>query len=128
VEADLSPTAFREVLVSSGLGSRRPVDDAVRLNLMLRQADLVLTARNGLELIGVARAVTDFSYCCYLSDLAVSQAFQRQGIGRHLIEMTHRLAGHATTLVLIAAPAAEDYYQHIGMQHAPRCWVRPRDG
>jgi GNAT superfamily N-acetyltransferase len=124
LEPDLTAEAFRDVLVASTLGERRPVDDLARLDAMLRNADIVATARDGARLVGVSRAVTDYAFCCYLSDLAVDSAYQRQGIGRRLIEETHRAAGaEATTLLLVAAPAAEAYYPHIGMVRRPSCWT-----
>lgn len=121
-EPDLPPEAFRDVLVASTLGERRPVGDLDRLAAMLRHADLVVTARHEGRLVGVARAVTDFSYCCYLSDLAVDGTFQRQGIGRRLIAETHAGAGAGTTLILVAAPAAVGYYPAIGMVPLDGCW------
>jgi len=93
---------------------------------MLRNADLIVTAREGARLVGVSRAITDFSFCCYLSDLAVDAAYQRRGIGRRLVAQTHRTAGELTMLVLIALPAAERYYPKIGMQQRPSCWTLPR--
>lgn len=123
IEPDLSAEAFRAVLIASTLGERRPVDDLPRLDRMLRQADVVVTARDGQRLVGIARAVTDFSYCCYLSDLAVDAAYQRQGIGKRLIAETHKAAGELTSLVLVAAPSAESYYPRIGMQQRPSCWT-----
>jgi predicted N-acetyltransferase YhbS len=128
LEPDLSAEEFRAVLVASTLGERRPVDDLGRLDRMLRHADLIVTARDGKRLVGISRAITDFNYCCYLSDLAVDEAYQRQGIGKRLIEETHRSAGELTSLVLVAAPKAETYYPHIGMKQRPSCWTlaRPR--
>jgi predicted N-acetyltransferase YhbS len=124
LEPELSAAEFRAVLVASTLGERRPIGEPARLDKMLRQADLIVTARDGSRLVGVSRAITDFCYCCYLSDLAVDVDYQRQGIGRHLIEETHRAAGgDETALMLIAAPAAEAYYPKIGMTHLPRCWA-----
>jgi ribosomal protein S18 acetylase RimI-like enzyme len=108
------------------LAERRPVEDLARLDKMLRHADLIITARDGRRLVGISRAVTDFSYCCYLSDLAVDVAYQRQGIGKRLIEETHRAAGETTTLTLVAAPAAESYYPAIGMKQHHSCWTIPR--
>lgn len=128
LEPDLPAEEFRQVLVASTLGERRPVHDLPRLDKMLRQADLIVTARSAGKLIGVSRAITDFSYCCYLSDLAVDAQHQRHGIGRRLIDETHRAAGPTTTLILIAAPAAEGYYPKIGMKHLPSCWAIPRKG
>jgi predicted N-acetyltransferase YhbS len=127
LEPDLSAEEFQAVLIASTLAGRRPAQDLDRLAKMLREADLVVTARDGGLLVGISRAVTDFSYCCYLSDLAVDVKYQRQGIGKRLIEETHRAAGAETTLILVAAPAAEGYYPKIGMKHLPSCWAIPRE-
>ncbi len=126
LEPDLSAEEFRAVLIASTLGERRPVDDLSRLGGMIRNADLVVTARDDGRLVGISRAITDFSYCCYLSDLAVDVSYQRQGLGRRLIDETHRAAGDGTTLILLAAPAAETYYPRIGMKHVASCWAVPR--
>ncbi len=122
LEPDLPAEAFRDVLIGSTLGARRPVDDLARLERMLRYADVVVTARDAGRLVGISRAITDFAYCCYLSDLAVDEGWQRQGIGKRLIEETHRAAGLETTLLLVAAPAAEAYYPKIGLENVPSCW------
>lgn len=129
LEPDLSPEEFRAVLIASTLGERRPVDDLGRLQRMLRHADVIATARDGVRLVGVSRAITDFSYCCYLSDLAVDAAYQRQGIGKRLIAQTRQGAGgDRVTLILVAAPGAQQYYPRIGMQQRPSCWTLPRTG
>jgi predicted N-acetyltransferase YhbS len=126
LEPDLSATAFRDVLVASTLGERRPVDDLARLERMLRRADIVVTARDGARLVGVSRAISDFAYCCYLSDLAVDVACQRQGIGKRLIDETRKAAGDGATLILVAAPAAQTYYPKIGMTPIASGWMIPR--
>ena len=116
-EDALSAEEFRAVLIRSTLGERRPIDDLGRMDAMVKNASIIITARNreGL-LVGVSRAISDFTYCTYLSDLAVDQKFQKHGIGRELIRRTHEAAGLKTTLLLIAAPKARDYYPRIGMQ------------
>jgi predicted N-acetyltransferase YhbS len=126
VEPDLSAQAFRDILVASTLSKRRPVGDLERLDRMLRHADIIVTARDGDRIVGISRAITDFAYCCYLSELAVDIAYQRQGIGKGLIAETRKRAGECTTLILLSAPAAETYYAKIGMQHRPGCWITPR--
>ena len=123
IEPQLEPEEFVDVLRRSTLAARRPVDNAATMAGMLANADVIVTARNpdGI-LVGVSRAITDFSYCTYLSDLAVDVAFQRRGIGRELIRQTHVAAGLHTSLILLAAPQAESYYPHIGMRRHDSCW------
>ena len=124
LEPELSADEFIDVLVRSTLGERRPIDDRERIESMLRNADLIVTARSNGRLVGVSRAITDFVYCTYLSDLAVDETCQKQGIGRELIERTHQAAGLKTRLILIAAPKARSYYPHIGMVPHDSCWMR----
>lgn len=119
LEPDLSAEAFRQILMTSGLATRRPVDDLARLGAMLRHAQIIVTARDGEKLVGISRAITDYAYCCYLSDLAVDATYQKQGIGKRLIAETRRAAGSHTGLFLISAPAAEAYYPKIGMKAFP---------
>jgi len=126
LEPDLGAEAFVDLLKRSTLAERRPVADLVTIRGMLQHADIIATARAGDLLVGVSRAITDFSYCTYLSDLAVDEAWQRRGIGRELIKRTHEAAGLQTTLILLAAPAAREYYPHIGMQPLDSCWIIPR--
>jgi GNAT superfamily N-acetyltransferase len=126
LEPGLSAADFIAILEASGLAERRPVSEPARIETMLRHADIVLTARSAGRLIGVSRAIADFGFCCYLSDLAVDRAFQRRGIGKKLIERTWDAAGRETTLILLAAPAAAAYYPHIGMTRHEACFTYPR--
>ncbi len=124
-EPELSADEFIDVLARSTLAERRPVDERATIEGMLRNAGVIVTARSNGVLVGVSRAITDFSYCTYLSDLAVDVAFQGQGIGRELIRQTHAMAGLHTRLILLAAPKAQTYYPHIGMQRHESCWQLP---
>jgi len=120
---DLDLDALIEVYRASTLGARRPVDDRERMAAMLRHANLVVTAWDGELLVGVSRALSDFSFITYLSDLAVRESHQKQGIGKELIRRTQALAGKDAKLVLLAAPAAEEYYPKIGFTHHPQAWM-----
>ncbi|MGH6845314.1 MAG: GNAT family N-acetyltransferase [Methylocella sp.] len=126
-EPNLFAWEFQGVLIASTLAQRRPADDLERLDKMLRNADVIVTAREGRKLVGISRAITDFSYCCYLSDLAVDTAYQGKGVGKKLIEETHKVAGLHTGLFLVSAPAAEGYYPKIGMRSYP-CFGIPSKG
>ncbi|MDH6120176.1 GNAT family N-acetyltransferase [Kitasatospora sp. GAS204B] len=110
---------------ASTLAERRPVEDGARFAGMVRGANLVITARAAGQLIGIARSLTDGVYATYLSDLAVDQAFQRQGVGRALIQATRDAAPQAS-LVLLAAPAAVGYYPRIGFTQHNSAWVMER--
>ncbi len=128
LEPDLSSAEFVDVLQRSTLAERRPVDRPETIAGMLQHADVIVTARASGLLVGVSRAITDFSYCTYLSDLAVDESYQRRGIGRELIRLTHDAAGPHTTLILLAAPKAVDYYPHVGFQPHTSCWLQPAVG
>jgi GNAT superfamily N-acetyltransferase len=128
LNASLDLDAAIQLYVASTLGERRPVDDRACMARMLAEADLTITAWDGDQLVGIARSLTDWCYCCYLSDLAVRATHQRLGIGKELIRRTQSELGPNATLILLAAPAAEDYYPHIGMTQHPSAWIlRPGD-
>lgn len=120
--------AFIALYRSSTLAERRPADDRGIMRQMMENAGLTITARDGDELVGIARTLTDFGYVAYLADLAVAVSHQRRGIGRRLIEETRAALGPRCMLVLLAAPAAADYYRRVGFAHHPRAWVLPGPG
>lgn len=127
VNEAVSVEQFRSLLDRSTLAERRPVDDAACLEGMLKHSSLTVSAWCADTLVGIARSVTDFNYACYLSDLAVDSNFQKNGIGRKLLWMTQEQLGPQCKLILIAAPAANSYYEHLGFENNPRCWVLDRD-
>ena len=112
-----------ELYHASTLGERRPVDDRERMGEMLRNANLVITAWDGELLVGISRSLTDFTYATYLSDLAVRESHQRKGIGKELVRRTKEASGPETTVILLSAPKAVDYYPRIGFRHHPQAWI-----
>lgn len=121
--AKLSATQFVDILTRSTLSGRRPVGDLDRIGGMLKHGNILITAWVGDLCVGVSRALSDFSFCCYLSDLAVDKAYQHRGIGKKLIEHTHIAAGENATLILLAAPDAAAYYPKIGMERFTDCFL-----
>ena len=112
----LTRNQFIQILVASTLHERRPVDDPDRIDKMLKHADLVITAWDGDLLVGVSRSITDFSFCAYLSDLAVHNEYQGKGIGKKLVEETRNKIGTDVMLFLFSAPKAESFYPYVGFQ------------
>ncbi|WP_295673570.1 GNAT family N-acetyltransferase [uncultured Mucilaginibacter sp.] len=121
-ESTLNPDEFIDVLRRSTLAERRPVDDPERIKLMCQNANLIVTARQNGLLVGIARSITDFVYCTYLSDLAVDASLQKQGIGVGLIKETKKHSMPAK-LILLSAPAAVNYYPKIGMKRHEHCFM-----
>ena len=119
----ISSSEFIDLLKRSTLAERRPVNDPARIQAMLDNANVLITAWDGDKLVGISRAITDGAFCTYLSDLAVDVAYQKSGIGKKLVELTHEVAGHNTTLILLAAPAAVNYYPKIGMEQFSDCFL-----
>ena len=107
----------------STLGERRPINNVSTFESMLKHANLMITAWDGDKLIGISRSLTDFSYVTYLADLAVDEQYQRMGIGKQLIEETKARLDPECLIVLLAAPKANSYYEHLGFEHNPRAWT-----
>jgi len=126
INTPISTDQFITLLRDSTLDERRPVDDRTCMEGMVKNTNLMVTAWQGRELIGVARSMTDFHYACYLSDLAVHRDYQKCGIGKKLQSITRENLGPKCKLILIAAPAANSYYEHIGFTNNPRCWTLER--
>lgn len=125
--AEFSVEVAIDLFIRSTLGERRPVDRPDIFEGMLKNANLTLTAWDGARLIGIARSFTDFTYVTYLADLAVDESYQRQGIGKRLIEETKKRLKPECMIVLLAAPKANEYYSQLGFEHNPRAWILKGD-
>ena len=120
----VSRAQFIALLQQTSLGARRPLAEAERIDAMLQNADLLISAWDDDRLVGIARAVTDYAYCCYLSDLAVDEAYQRRGIGQELLATLKQALHPQCKIILLAAPQAADYYPHIGFTQHPSAWTK----
>lgn len=123
VNEPITAEQFIRLLKKTSLGVRRPIDDVEKIQAMLDNSNLIVTAWGDGELIGVARSVTDFNFCCYLSDLAVDESIQSMGVGKYLILVTKEEVSPDCKLILLAAPQAEDYYPKIGFEAHNSAWV-----
>ncbi|SFS90979.1 Acetyltransferase (GNAT) domain-containing protein [Succinivibrio dextrinosolvens] len=119
----ISVEAYVDLICSTTLKDRRPINDYERIEQMLKNANLIVTAWDGNELVGIARSVTDFSFCCYVSDLAVRGSYQKKGIGKKLLQVTKDNIHNNAKLILLAAPQATEYYPHIGFERHNAAFV-----
>lgn len=107
-------------------GIKRLVHDADRIQKMIQNADVMISAWHGDKLVGIARSITDFYYCCYLSDLAVDKESQKNGVGKRLVELTQEKLGEEVSLVLLSSPVAMEFYPRIGFENSDKAFVIPR--
>ena len=127
VNVPVTADQFIELLCQSTLGERRPIHDRDCMEGMVNNSNLMVTAWNDGTLVGIARSMTDFHYACYVSDLAVHEEYQKRGIGKNLLAVTQGELGPKCKLIVVAAPAANSYYKHLGFENNPRCWVFHRE-
>jgi ribosomal protein S18 acetylase RimI-like enzyme len=123
---DISPNVDEVIEVYNSSGINRPTQDKARMGKMLANANLIVTAWDDGKLVGISRSLTDFCYCCYLSDLAVRKEYQSHGIGNKLIAMTREVIGDQTALILLSAPAAMEYYPKVGFQRIENGFIIKR--
>jgi N-acetylglutamate synthase-like GNAT family acetyltransferase len=123
----LTTDEFIDILNCSTLGERRPIDDKECIDGMIKNADIIVVAIDSDKIVGVARAVTDYNYCCYLSDLAVEQKYQKNGIGKQLISKVQEQLNDKCKIILLSAPDATEYYPKIGFTKHTSAWTLARD-
>jgi predicted N-acetyltransferase YhbS len=123
ISQKITSDEFIDILNRSTLGERRPIDNEKCIQGMLDHADILVLAMDGEKIVGVARAISDFNYACYLSDLAVDIAYQKMGIGKKLIEKVQEQLEKGCKIILLSAPAAKEYYPKIGFKKHPSAWV-----
>jgi len=126
LEPELTVEQFIDILNRSSFAKRRPVEDLECIEGMLKHADIIMVAKHDDKIVGIARSVTDFNYCCYLSDLAVDKKYPKHGIGKKLIEETQSLLGQKCKIILLSAPAATKYYPKIGFTQHDSSWTLGR--
>ncbi len=124
VNQPIDAQQLTNVFASSGIN--RPVQDLTRIQKMLNHGNLLVTAWDDEKLIGVARCLTDFSYCCYVSDLAVCKEYQQKGIGKALLAQVKKAATNQAAIILLSAPNAVEYYPRIGFEHVDVAFRIPR--
>lgn len=123
VNHPITPSQYIELAKKTSLGERRPIDNETTIKGMLENSNLIVTAWVDDQLVGIARSMTDFHYCCYLSDLAVDESVQSMGIGKYLILVTAESIAEDCKIVSLSAPKAKSYYQKIGFTEHNSAWV-----
>jgi N-acetylglutamate synthase-like GNAT family acetyltransferase len=121
--SDVVPTAQQIVELYNDAGLPRPTHDAKRIKAMFENSDLIITAWDEDKLVGVSRIITDWVWCSYLADLAVSPSYKRSGIGKKLVELSREKVGKQSMLLLLSVPTAMDYYPKVGFVRENRAFI-----
>ena len=121
VEYGISLQEFQFILEDSGLSARRPMEDPLLLERMIKGSNLLITARLEGQLVGLLRGLSDFCYRSFIADLAVAHSYQRKGIGRQLIQVARNQAPDAR-LILFSAEDALPFYEKLGFHLHERCY------
>ena len=122
-EQDLPAADYISVVGATIMRDRRPIGNPKRVERMLRGSNLIVTARENGDIIGVLRAISDGEWVCYVSDLAVRDGHQRQGIGKALLDTCKAILGPGMVMVLVAYPEAETFYRRLGMGESTAFYV-----
>jgi N-acetylglutamate synthase-like GNAT family acetyltransferase len=83
---------------------------------MLDNSNLIISAWEEDRLVGIARALSDYGYCCYLADLVIDKKYQQIGVGSSLIRLIQKAIGIEVSLVLISAPDTTQFYEKLGFR------------
>ena len=101
----------------------RPLDDPARVQRMIDNADVLITARDGSGVLaGFVRALTDFAFYCLVAEIAVSPDHQGKGIGRELLRRLREATGDQVNMVLNASESGDTFYGHLGWEKLERGW------
>ena len=122
-KSDVVPTAQQIIDLYNDVELPRPTRDPERIQTMFENSDLIVTAWDGDKLVGVARTITDWVWCSYLADLAVSPDYERSGIGKTLVQLTKQKIGERSMLLLLSVPTAMDYYPKVGFVRENRAFI-----
>ena len=120
---DIVPTAQQIIELYNNAGLPRPTHDPKRIKAMFENSALIITAWDQDKLVGVSRTITDWVWCSYLADLAVSPDYKRSGIGKKLIELAGEKIGEQSMLLLLSVPTAMDYYPKVGFVRENRAFA-----
>ncbi|MBE6123058.1 MAG: GNAT family N-acetyltransferase [Erysipelotrichaceae bacterium] len=113
---------YIEFLKHSDLGSQYPGENFdERIERLLSHANVSLVCRNEENrIIGVLLGLSDYAYWLFVTDLGVDREYERQGIGRQLMQEAHEMCGGKSEIAvyLVANEKAIPFYEKLGMKKA----------
>ena len=114
-EPGLGVDDYVSVLAETTMRTKRPLANRKRIGDMLAGANLIVTARQDGEILGLARCISDGAWICYCAELAVKESAQGLGIGSGIIGKLNELLGPKIGLALFSEPEALGFYEKAGL-------------
>jgi len=105
-KTDVVPSTQAVIELYENSGLPRPTNDPQRIEKMYENSNLIVTAWDNDQMVGVSRCITDWVWSCYLADLAVRHDCKKMGIGKRLIEITREKVGEQSMVLLLSVPTA----------------------
>ena len=96
----------------------------------LRNSHSLITARFESQLVGLGNALSDGHLVVYYPHLIVHPDYQRQGIGRAIMQRMSKKYGQLHQQMLVADGAAMAFYKSMGFQpagHTQSMWIYQGD-
>lgn len=113
---------YIDFLKRSDLGQQYPKEDfQQRVTELVQNIQISLIARNkNSQIIGICFGLTDFAYWLMITDLGTDRSYEKQGLGKTLMEVAHELAGGEKKIIVFAYANdnAIPFYKKIGMTEA----------
>ena len=94
INEPISTDQFTAMLTNSTLGERCPIQDSDCTEGMSLNSTITVSAWGSGMLVGISRSVTDFHNVCYLSNLDVTESYQKMGIEKQLHITTQNELGY----------------------------------
>ncbi|UHA74695.1 GNAT family N-acetyltransferase [Paenibacillus sp. 481] len=108
-------TAEQVLHIYEQSGLRRPTE-IHRIQSMLENANVMISAWHEDKLVGFLRAMTDFTFDCYVNDLAVHTEYQKHGIGKELVNRLHEQLEDNVLIFLISTEDAKSFYSNLNFK------------
>lgn len=100
---------------------------AARVKKSLANCDVIISARNEAgELVGIARALSDFSIDTKILDMIVAPEYQRQGVGAKMMKKIESLV-KSTSIYFETEPKNFGFAEKCGYKKRNRLtvWTKP---
>ncbi len=119
---------YIDFLRRSDLGKQYPKEDfQQRVSDLVGNIQISLIARNEQsQIVGICFGLTDFAYWLMITDLGTDRTYEKQGLGKALMEIAHEIAGGENKIIVFAYANenAIPFYKKIGMKEARSMMIK----